>query len=177
MITAVRAFRARPRLLVSTLVAIAATLRRRFPGLQLELVGPVADADYAARIHAAIREQALSGITIKGQVPDPHACTRTWDLFVSLSTDEGQGLAALEAMALGVPVAARPVAGISDFLIDGRTGVALSSASTRAISRTIGDALENQRQLLRLARQARRLVERRYDWRQTVAAFDRLYGA
>ena len=169
--------RIEPRKNQLTLVAVAATLQRRFPGLQLELVGPVADADYAARIHAAIREQSLSGITVTEQVPNPHAFSRTWDLFVSLSTDEGQGLAALEAMALGVPVAARLVAGISDFLIDGRTGVALPSASIRAISRTIADALENERHLLRLARQARRLVERRYDWRQTVAAFDRLYGA
>jgi glycogen(starch) synthase len=158
------------------LVRVAAALGHRFPRLRLELVGPVADEGYASTIRQLIREQRLAGVTIRGHVRDPHARARAWDLFVSLSADEGQGLAVLEAMALGVPVAARPVAGISDFLTDGQTGVALPTASVSAITRTLADALEQPERLERMAWRARRLVERRYDWTRMLDRFDRLYG-
>jgi glycosyltransferase involved in cell wall biosynthesis len=101
---------------------------------------------------------------------------RRWDLFVSLSSDEGQGLAVLEAMALGVLVAARPVAGISDFLTDGETGVAVAGASVTAAATAMRDALSNPARMTAIATRARRLVERRYSWERTVQVLEGVYG-
>jgi len=160
------------------LVNAFARARRSVGNARLELVGPVADRTYAARIRRAIAARGLEGaVTIVGEVRDVVTYVRRWELFVSLSSDEGQGLAVLEAMALGVPVLARPVAGISDFLVDGRTGLAIDDASTSAVAGAIVSALASRSQLRFLARHARRLVERRYAWNRTVAGFDRLYRA
>lgn len=158
------------------LVQAMSHLRRRHPAARLTLVGPVADAAYAATIRACIASERLDdAVSLAGQVADVATHVQTWDLFVSLSEDEGQGLAVLEAMALGVPVITRLVAGVSDFVAPGRTGVALASASPRAVARVIAEAVADASALRRISRQARMMVERRYGWERTTAAFETLY--
>ncbi len=143
---------------------------------RLELVGPVADDAYAARVRLAIEKHQLEdAVTLTGEVRDVRPYLRRWDLFVSLSSDEGQGMAVLEAMAIGVPVAARSVAGISDFLVDGRTGFAITGRTSAAAASTILNALSNAARTRAVIRNARRLVERKYSWTKTVQAFERLY--
>jgi len=157
------------------LVTAFAELRTRHRDATLELVGPIADARYAAAVQTAIARAGLSrAVAMTGSVPDVAARIREWDLFVSMSSDEGQGLAVLEAMALGVPVLARTVAGIRDFLAPSRTGFALDSTSARPAGRAMSAALATPPRAI--ARAARRMVERKYSWTATVAAFDRLYG-
>jgi glycosyltransferase involved in cell wall biosynthesis len=156
------------------LVEAFAQVHRTVPTAVLQLVGPVADRDYVARVRAAIRRRGLGGVVrLRGQVPDVPRVLRDWDLFVSLSEDEGQGLAVLEAMAVGVPVAARAVPGIEDFLVGGRTGWAITRvASAAAVMRR---ALRDGAASRAMARRARRMVERRYDWAAMVGGFDRIY--
>jgi glycosyltransferase involved in cell wall biosynthesis len=160
-----------------TLVRAFACVVSTFPGARLTLVGPVADPEYAAAIRAAIDRCDLGrAVTLTGAVRDTAPHIRRWDLFVSLSSDEGQGLAVLEAMALGVPVVARPVAGISDFLTDGKTGFAVPGASAAAAATAMRDALSHPMRMAAVATRARRLVERRYSWERTVKVLERVYG-
>jgi glycosyltransferase involved in cell wall biosynthesis len=159
------------------LVDAFARVRDAHAGARLELVGPVADERYAADIGRRIKRRGLQdAVTLTGQVRDVRRHVRRWDLFVSLSADEGQGLAVLEAMALGVVVVARPVAGIADFLDDGRTGIGVGSSAARVVSAAIVRALAEPARVTAISRRARRLVEQRYAWDRTVTAFDRLYG-
>jgi glycosyltransferase involved in cell wall biosynthesis len=158
------------------LVLAFARLRRHFPDARLELVGPIADRSYARRVRAAIAANQLRrAITITGEVDDVGAHVRTWDLFVSLSSDEGQGLAVLEAMAIGVPVVARPVAGISDFLVDRRNGFAIKDAKVKTSALTMLRACRAPDTRRAVSRNARAMIDRRYDWARTVAAFERIY--
>lgn len=168
--------RIEPRKGQADLVDALAAVRRTWPGARLELVGPVADAAYARVLRTRIRQAGLGrAVTLHGLVRDPRPYVQRWDLFVSASSDEGQGLAVLEAMALGVPVVARTVAGLDDFLVDGRTGVAVRGRSAAAMARAIGKTLASPAAMRGVAGRARRLVERRYDWSRMLAAFDRLY--
>lgn len=152
-----------------------ARYRTQAPDATLELVGRVADDAYAAKIHAAIRQHRLEGaVTLTGQVTNPYRRLAEWDLFVSLSVDEGQGLAGLEAMALGIPVLARPVAGIEDYLVDGMNGWACASAAPAVVAGGIARALADAARP-RIVSRARAMVERCYAWRRTVDAIDRCY--
>jgi glycosyltransferase involved in cell wall biosynthesis len=99
----------------------------------------------------------------------------TWDLCVSLSSDEGQGLAILEAMALGVPVAARPVAGVEDYFRPGVNGIAVPSSRARDVAAAVVDALADRPRLARMARRAQAHVRRRYSWEHTVHSIERVY--
>jgi glycosyltransferase involved in cell wall biosynthesis len=176
--------RIEPRKNQLALVEALAVLRRTQPGARVELIGPIADESYADRIRASIERHRLQdAIVLAGKVRDVRRYVRRWDLFVSLSSDEGQGLAVQEAMALGVPVASRAIAGISDFLTDGRTGLTLdvpgnghpSRAAAAALATQLADALSRPAELAVIARRARRMIEARYSWNHTVRAFERLY--
>jgi glycosyltransferase involved in cell wall biosynthesis len=160
------------------LVEAFARVHRKYPRARLEIVGPVADAAYAAEVTAAVTRHALAdAVTLTGEVRDASTWIRRWTLLASLSSDEGQGLAVLEAMALGVPVVARPVAGVADFLIDQRTGFAIATSGAAATARVMLQALARPDLRAQVARAARRLVERRYVWTDTLEDLNRLYWA
>lgn len=159
------------------LVEAFARLRQRHPEARLELVGPAAEPAYAATLTAAIARLDLGdAVRVTGRVRDVTAHVRRWHLFVSLSSDEGQGLAVLEAMALGVPVLARPVAGLEDFLLDGRTGWAVRSEAAATVASAMHRALASA-DTHGVVRRARALVARRYDWRGMLQQFHRVYRA
>jgi len=114
-------------------------------------------------------------VRLRGRVRSVPAIVSTWDLCVSLSSDEGQGLAILEAMALGVPVAARPVAGVEDYFRPGVNGIAVRSSRPRDVADAIVDALRDRSRLARMARRAQAQVRRRYSWEHTVHSIERVY--
>ena len=157
------------------LVEAFARLRRAHPAAQLELVGPVADEAYARALTTAIARLKLgAAVRVTGQVKDVTRFVRRWSLFVSLSSDEGQGLAVLEAMALGVPVAARRVAGIEDFLDHGRTGWVIPATGAAGTAAAIRGALAAP-EARAVTRRARTMIERRFDWDTMLHRFDQLY--
>ena len=160
------------------LLAVAAC-RSRAPAAIVPMRGPAPSAIVVwPELLGGPLALGISGlddaVRLTGRVPDVTTYVRGWSLFVSLSADEGQGLAVLEAMALGVPVAARAVAGIEDFLEDGRTGWTLPDRGVAATAAVMWHALDAPGAAA-ITRRARRMVERRYDWSTMVGAFDRLY--
>jgi glycosyltransferase involved in cell wall biosynthesis len=153
-----------------------ALLRRSHPMATLDLVGPVANEDYASRIRQEIERRGLQrSVKLRGRVRSVPAIVSTWDLCVSLSSDEGQGLAILEAMALGVPVAARPVAGVEDYFRPGVNGIAVRSSRARDVAAAVADALADRPRLARMAGRAQTQVRTRFSWEHTVHSIERVY--
>lgn len=158
------------------LVEAFAHLHQRWPASRLQLVGPVADADYAAAIDDAVARAGLGAhVDRLGQVRDARTHIDRWDLFVSLSRDEGQGMAILEAMARGVPVAARLVPGVEDSVVPGVTGLALPSGSARRVSSALDAWLTDAASRVAIARTARAHVGRTATWPRTVRAIEAIY--
>ncbi|BCS31622.1 hypothetical protein TBR22_A08240 [Luteitalea sp. TBR-22] len=160
------------------LVRAFARVQRQRTGTRLELVGPVADADYAAAVAEAITAAGLTDhVRLVGHVGDVRPHLARWSAFVSLSRDEGQGLAVIEAMAAGVPVLARRVPGVEDVVRDGRTGVVIPAGTPAAQGACLARALDRPAELAALARRARAHVTRHYRWSGTVAAIAAAYEA
>jgi glycosyltransferase involved in cell wall biosynthesis len=148
----------------------------RYPQSKLEFIGPAADNDYAGEVRSFIARAGLaSKVKLLGRVGNPYPKVRSWNLFTSLSSDEGQGIAVLEAMALGVPVLGRAVAGIEDYLHDRQTGITVNSASSREVADGMEWALHHKEELAIMASQARRMVENQYSWDSTVRRIRNLY--
>jgi len=168
--------RIEPRKGQADLVEAFARIRRERPDARLELVGPVADERYAAVIRRLIQVHGLGdAVRLRGHVPSVPKVISRWSLFVSLASDEGQGLAILEAMALGVPVAAVPCAGVEDYLRPGRNAIGLPSRRPGAVARALLSALDAPLVMARVVRTAERLIAAHYTWDATVTAFDDLY--
>jgi len=158
------------------LVRAFARLRRALPDARLALVGPDGDRAYAAEIRRAIAALGLeAAVDLPGHVRSVWPHLATLDLFVSLSIDEGQGLAVLEAMAAGVPVAALRAAGIEDYF-DDRYGTWLERRDPASVARVVLGALADPARLAARARRARAMVRRRYGWPATVDGITRAYG-
>jgi glycosyltransferase involved in cell wall biosynthesis len=168
--------RIEPRKNQVAVVEAFARVRRTWPDLALELVGPIADHAYADTVRQAIADAGLEdAVRLTGPVPDIAPFVRRWCAFVSASLDEGQGLAVLEAMALGVPVVAAKTRGIEDYL-DAATGVVVARATPVSLARGLEQALARPGQTLTRLRRARRLVVRRYRWPVALDALADLYA-
>ena len=158
------------------LVSAFATVRRLWPDARLEIVGPVAEPAYAEKIQSAIRRLGLEdAVRMPGHVADPARAMARWSAYVSLSSDEGQGLAVLEAMAAGVPVVALKAAGVEDYLTDGRTGLAARTRSPREVAALIDRILRERPLASKLSASAKAMVRRRYSWERTVSAIAEIY--
>jgi glycosyltransferase involved in cell wall biosynthesis len=124
-----------------------------------------------------IRRSAPGNVTFPGFVADRAAFFAGLDLFIMPSRSEAWGLAALEAMAYGVPVIASNIGGLQEIVGAEETGgwlvpaddpVALARAITVAASDSVRLHKQGQR-----ARQRARLfsVERMVE--QTEALYQR----
>ena len=70
----------------------------------------------------ARHESLLDRVTFTGWVDDIGRTMSTWDIYVQPSIAEGLGIAALEAMSLGIPVVASDVGGLREIVVNGKTG-------------------------------------------------------
>ena len=86
------------------------------------------------------------------------------DIFVRPSRSEGLGSSFLEAMAMGVPIIGTQVGGIPDFLIDRQTGLFCEVDNPEDLAKKIEILLKDEDLRRYLIKNARQLVEEKYDW-------------
>lgn len=170
--------RIEPRKRQRLLVQAMAHVRRTRPLARLDIIGPVADQAYAAAMAEDIVRLDLDrSVRVRGHVRDVGPRLVALDLLVSLSRDEGQGMAILEGMAAGVPVAATRSAGVEDYFVDGRTGMDITATTARAIGGHLVRTLEAPARLRAVTRHASRMVRTRYRWATTLSRIEALYEA
>jgi hypothetical protein len=151
----------------------------RSPGCRTGRISPRVRGPSPLRLRRR-RAAAITGRTrrrraLTGPVSDVAPFLRRWCTFVSASLDEGQGLAVLEAMALGVPVVAAKTRGIEDYM-DMATGVVVARATPAGLARGLGQVLARPGQTLARLKRARGLVVRRYRWSVALDALAAVYA-
>ena len=89
---------------------------------------------------ANLRRDAPSNVSFPGFVEDHAAFFASLDVFVMPSRSEAWGLAALEAMAHGVPVIASDIGGLREIVEHGRSGWLVPAGDVAALARAIKEA-------------------------------------
>jgi len=84
-------------------------------------------------------------------------------LFILPSKSEGLPTGVLEAMACGTPVLVTPVGGITDVILDGKSGFILNDNSPEGIAQSIIRALDCP-ELNQIAKNARKIIEDEFDY-------------
>ncbi|MEW6082508.1 MAG: glycosyltransferase [Bacillota bacterium] len=111
----------------------------------------VGDGPQRPRLEGLVRDLGMAGrVTFTGHVRDIWGVLGALDIMVLSSRHEGLGLAALEAMACGVPVVASSVGGLTEVITHGETGLLFPAGSP-------GDLADALRYLAQDPDQARRI--------------------
>ena len=149
----------RPVKRVDDVVALFAALRAERP-VRLRLVG---DGPDRARLQADVTARGLAAdVEFLGEQIDLPAVMRGADLFVLPSETESFGLAALEAMACGLPVIASAVGGLPEVIADGETGLLRPMGDVAALTAAARLLLDDPPLRARFAAAARRRAETQY---------------
>ena len=149
----------RPVKRVDDVVAVFARVRAARPA-RLLLVG---DGPERPRIEAAIAARGLADdVQLLGERIDLPAVLRASDVFLLPSETESFGLAALEALACGVPVVASAVGGLPEVIPEGHVGFLRPVGDVGAMADAVTRLLDDPALCAQMGAAARRLVEARY---------------
>ena len=124
---------------------------------------------------AALSRDLPSNVRLLGRLDDVRTLLFAADVFAVPSRREGQGIAALEAMAAGIPVAASRVGGLAEMLTDGETALLVPPGDPDALAVALSRLQSDSRLRQKLAGSASALVQSRYSLPPMLDALTALY--
>ncbi len=155
------------------LLEAAAALLAEGINVRLLVVGDGPDRE---RLEALAAELNLGNrCRFTGFVGDMPAMLSAMDLYVHTAGDEGVPVAALEAMAFGLPVVAADEGAIGELLQDSQTGVLFRPGGAADLADRLRPVLGEREKWLELGNQARLVVERRNHAGLVVGQYWELY--
>ncbi len=105
------------------------------PEIQLIIAG---EGPERTRLQNLADELGISNrVKLIGRIENGNVLIRAAKVVVVPSRSEGQGIVALEAMAMERPVVATKVGGLQEVVLDGQTGILVSADSPEAIASAI----------------------------------------
>jgi glycosyltransferase involved in cell wall biosynthesis len=156
------------------LIDAVAIVRSRGHALSLVLAG---DGPDRARIEGRITALGLDAcVYLPGYVSQPARVLEESDLAVLPSHTEGLPNAALEAMAMEVPLLATRVGGTPEVVTDGQTGRLVEPRSPEALAAGIIDFMTAPEPWRVMAKRARGLVEAQFNFDARTRAIEALYA-
>jgi glycosyltransferase involved in cell wall biosynthesis len=145
------------------------------PDAHFDLVG---DGSELPQCQGLAREFGIEA-NIRWIERQPHrripACLADWDLSVIPSVCESFGVAALESSAMGVPVVASNVGGLTETVRHGETGLLVPPCDPERLAQAIITLLGNEPLRRRMAEAGRRMVEGEYNWQVLLGRWVQAY--
>jgi L-malate glycosyltransferase len=114
-------------------------------------------------------------IKLPGRIDDAREILWASDIFAMPSLKEGLGVAALEAMASGLPVIASDVGGLREVVEDGVTGIIVPPADANAIATAVGRLAESPELRTEMGALARTRAVEKYSMKEMAARTLALY--
>lgn len=145
-------------------------VRASVPDLELEIAGSgPAEASLRDEAHRLGLDGCVNFLGWQDEVP-----FHRWNIFAVPSLEEAFGMAALEAMAAGLPVVATAVGGMPELVEHGRTGWLVPPADPQALAARLAPLLGDARQQEEMGAAARRRAGE-FSAERMCAAIERLY--
>ena len=162
---------------LSYLLEAFASLAPKFRDLRLEISG---EGSLRAKLEEDCRGLEVSdSVSFPGWQENLPQVTAGWDIFVLPSLDEGFGLAALEAMAAGLPVVASNVGGLPELVVDGQTGWLVPAADPDKLADCLKRLIADREMRQAMGAAGRRRAEQDFPLsrmvEQIVAVYDGLF--
>ncbi len=141
------------------------------PGFHLVVAG-------AGPMEPLLRERAQAlraSVQFVGPVSSPWPLLAAADLAVCPSRREGQGLFAMEALAMGVPVVATQTGGLPESVGDGETGWLCAPGDPDALTAAMRRALADRYRWAEMGERGR-LAAQSWKWERTARLLDDVYA-
>jgi glycosyltransferase involved in cell wall biosynthesis len=149
---------------VEDLVVAFEEVVTRYPDARLIIAG---DGSLRSSLRQKVHSKGLGELVeFLGQIPQ-HAVRDVLaqcDVFAMPSLREALGVAAIEALAMGVPVVATQVGGIPEIVKDGITGLLVPAMSPDALAEALLYLVEDEALRRQMGREGRQDVLERYRW-------------
>ncbi|WP_129644214.1 glycosyltransferase [Peristeroidobacter agariperforans] len=157
------------------LVDTVADLRATGADVHLMLVG---DGPLRPALEQRAAERGISAaVTFTGALPDVRAALKTFDVFVLPSLSETFSNAALEAMAMQLPVILTRTGGASEMIEHGKEGYIVDVADLPQQLPELLDRLRLDNVLrTRMATAASLRAQRDFSWDAMVASYQSMFG-
>ncbi len=148
-------------------------LKEEYPGVVLVATRK---GVFSPEVEEFARAEGASGhVVFTGDIEDTAVPLSFCDIYTHITLGDGLPIALLEAMAMGKPIVATPVAGIPEAIRDGENGI-LVSPEPAEIARMIDYLIENPDIARRLGENAKRTVDERFTWQKSAAKFLTLFS-
>ncbi len=122
----------------------------------------------------ADRLQLTECVRFLGWRSDVGAVMKSFDIFCLPSLNEGMGKVVVEAMAMGLPIVASNVGGITDLVRDGENGLLVPSGDAKALAKALATLCDDQ-QMRRKMGEAGKLIAPLYNLDEMLKKIDTLY--
>lgn len=162
------------------LLLAAAEVVREHPSAYFVLVGRdgSARASFKQKLRRLAKVSNLSdNVLFLDWVEDTRPLLSAAEVFVSSSRSESFGLAMLEAMAAGVPIAATRTAGAEELISDGDSGLLSAVGDPVGLAKNAARILSDRAFAEKLALSARSRAAERFTVERMVEATIRVYDA
>ena len=162
----------RPVKRIFDVIQVYEKVRKKVPS-KLLMIG---DGPDRSRAEAYCRTHGLTeDVQFIGNVANLEAVVSSCDLFLLPSETESFGMAALEALALEVPVIATRVGGLPEVVIDGEVGYLLPLGDVDGMADRAIEILQNQDLRQKLGRAARRHAIENFDIASVIPQYVDFY--
>ena len=158
---------------VDRAIRTIADLHVKYPNTELHLIG---DGPEYEKLKALAVELGVAGIVhFWGYQSDTKRFFEMFDMLLLPSHSEGFPNVVLEAMAMGVPVAAANVGAVSELLKDGRRGVVLDAVKQEEWADQVAPLLVSKERRRELSRLGRHRIEKYYSFDQRMLKVFKVY--
>lgn len=156
-------------------VAAVRRLQAELPTADFRLIGPCVSGPDRRWAERVVETARLAGVRC-AERPEPYPELRDWDIAVVPSRDEPFGLAAAEAMAMGLPVVATRVGGLPEIVGD-HAGVLVEPDDPEALAQAILGLARDPELRAACGEAGRSRVEHRFTLERQAAGVNRAYLA
>jgi glycosyltransferase involved in cell wall biosynthesis len=154
------------------LIEAVAHVREQVPAVRLQLVG---EGNTRAQIEEHVHRIGLSeSVEFVGTAADVWPLLARARVFALVSTYEPLGIAALEAMAAGLPLVVSAVGGLREVVEDGDTGFLVPPDDIRELAHRLTRLLRDDELAMKMGKRAREAAQR-YHADRTAEGYARVY--
>jgi glycosyltransferase involved in cell wall biosynthesis len=163
---------------ITYLLEAISKVRNEYPNVALYLVGDYGVGkyqNYKSDVDSIIKLMKLDNVFFLGWRYDAAKILSMMDIYALPSLSEGVPRSIVEAMALGKPVVATDVGGVSETVIDGQNGFVVKPKDVNGFAKALLTLAKDKQLRKKMGDNGRKIAFEKYSIRDHIARLENVY--